>query len=183
MMGVPLSDQYAIRKMIGECKQDDILWPNLSAKEHLELFAGLGGVSKDEMADTVQEWLESVDLDSVQNTRVSSFSGGMKRRLSVAMSTIGDSKIIVLDEPTTGMDPVSRRFVWNHISAIKKGRVILLTTHAVSREFFFVAFLFVMMTKAYIHCFFDRWKRLICWRTMLPFYVMGNYLRSERLLI
>ena len=130
VMGVPLSDQYAIRKMIGECKQDDILWPNLSAKEHLELFAGLRGVSQDEIADTVQEWLESVDLDSVQNTRVSSFSGGMKRRLSVAMSTIGDSKLIVLDEPTTGMDPMSRRFVWNHISAIKKGRVILLTTHA-----------------------------------------------------
>ena len=50
VMGVPLSDQYAIRKMIGECKQDDILWPNLSAKEHLELFAGLRGVSQDEIA-------------------------------------------------------------------------------------------------------------------------------------
>lgn len=102
MMGLSLSDdQYQIRKIIGECRQDDILWPNLTAREHLELFAGIRGVPKHEMAETIQEWLESVDLDEVQHSRVSSFSGGMKRRLSVAMSTIGGSKIIVLDEPTT----------------------------------------------------------------------------------
>lgn len=72
-------------------------------QEHLELFAGIRGVRKEEMADTVQKWLESVDLDLVQHTRVSTFSGGMKRRLSVAISTIGNAPIIVLDEPTTGM--------------------------------------------------------------------------------
>ena len=88
--------------MIGECKQDDILWPNLTAREHLELFGGLRGVSKEDMAHTVQRWLDSVDLDLVQHTRVSSFSGGMKRRLSVALATIGNVKIVVLDEPTTG---------------------------------------------------------------------------------
>ena len=98
-----LSDQNLISKMIGECKQDDFLWPNLTAREHLELFAGIRGVRKEEMADTVTRWLESVDLDLVQHTRVSTFSGGMKRRLSVAISTIGNSPIIVLDEPTTGM--------------------------------------------------------------------------------
>ncbi len=93
--------------MIGECKQDDILWPLLTAREHLELFGGLRGVSKEDMANTVQRWLDSVDLDSVQHTRVSAFSGGMKRRLSVALSTIGDVKIVVLDEPTTGTFPVN----------------------------------------------------------------------------
>lgn len=124
------SEQYAIRKMTGECKQDDILWPNLTAREHLELFGGIRGVSKEDMASTVQQWLESVDLDNVQHMRAGAFSGGMKRRLSVALATIGDASIVVLDEPTTGMDPVSRRFVWKHISDIKTGRVILLTTHA-----------------------------------------------------
>lgn len=124
------SDQDKISKMIGECKQDDILWPNLTAREHLELFGGIRGVSSDEMAATVQKWLDSVDLDSVQHVRVGTFSGGMKRRLSVALATIGDASVVVLDEPTTGMDPVSRRFVWQHISEIKAGRVILLTTHA-----------------------------------------------------
>mmetsp|Transcript_22129 Transcript_22129/g.48128 ORF Transcript_22129/g.48128 Transcript_22129/m.48128 type:complete len:1680 (-) Transcript_22129:165-5204(-) len=124
------SDQRAICKIIGECKQDDILWPNLTARDHLELMAGIRGVGKNEITATVQQWLCSVDLDSVQHMRVCTFSGGMKRRLSVALATIGNASVIVLDEPTTGMDPVSRRFVWKHISDIKAGRVILLTTHA-----------------------------------------------------
>ena len=129
-MGLSLSDQYQIRKIIGECRQDDILWPNLTAREHLELFAGIRGVPKHKMAETIQEWLESVDLDEVQHSRVSSFSGGMKRRLSVAMSTIGGSKIIVLDEPTTGMDPVNRAEAWELIKKMKDGRAIILTTHS-----------------------------------------------------
>lgn len=96
------SDQYAIRKILGECKQDDFLYPKLTALEHLELYAGIRGVSAKDMADTVQRWLGSVDLDDVQHIRVSAFSGGMKRRLSVANSTIGDARVVVLDEPTTG---------------------------------------------------------------------------------
>ncbi|KAL9186661.1 hypothetical protein ACHAXT_005899 [Thalassiosira profunda] len=124
------SEQSSIQKIIGECKQDDIIWPSLTAREHLELFAGIRGVGKHEMAAIVEKWLDSVDLENAQHTRVSAFSGGMKRRLSVALATIGDASVIVLDEPTTGMDPVSRRFVWKHISEIREGRVILLTTHA-----------------------------------------------------
>mmetsp|Transcript_24881 Transcript_24881/g.56295 ORF Transcript_24881/g.56295 Transcript_24881/m.56295 type:complete len:1783 (-) Transcript_24881:57-5405(-) len=124
------TDQYTVNKIIGECKQDDYIWPNLTAREHLELFAGIRGVSKAAMPAVVQKWLESVDLTLVQNQRVRTFSGGMKRRLSVAMSTIGNSIVVVLDEPTTGMDPVSRRYVWNHISEIKNGKTVLLTTHA-----------------------------------------------------
>lgn len=85
---------------------DDYLWPDLSAKEHLELFAGLRGVKADERADIVQKWLESVDLAEVQLQYSNAYSGGMKRRLSVALATIGDRPLIILDEPTTGMDPV-----------------------------------------------------------------------------
>ena len=123
-------DPYAIRRLVGVCKQDDYLWPDLSAKEHLELFAGLRGVKPSEQEAVVQKWLESVDLATVQFQFSAGYSGGMKRRLSVALSTIGDCDFILLDEPTTGMDPVSRRFVWRHIDAIKEGRVVLLTTHA-----------------------------------------------------
>jgi ABC-type multidrug transport system ATPase subunit len=123
-------DAYAVRRLVGVCKQDDYLYPDLSAKEHLELFAGLRGVPQEKMPEVVQKWLASVDLEVVQNQFSASFSGGMKRRLSVACSTIGDRPCIVLDEPTTGMDPISRRFVWRHIDAIKEGRVVLLTTHA-----------------------------------------------------
>jgi ABC-type multidrug transport system ATPase subunit len=63
---VASSDKVAIRKMIGKCKQDDILWPLLTAREHLELFGGLRGISKEDMANSVQCWLDSVDLDSAQ---------------------------------------------------------------------------------------------------------------------
>lgn len=99
-------DPHGVRQLVGLCKQDDYLWPTMTAREHLELFAGLRGVTKERMSDTVQQWLESVDLDIVQHQRASQYSGGMKRRLSVALATIGDRPVIVLDEPTTGMDPV-----------------------------------------------------------------------------
>ncbi len=110
------SDQHAIRKIIGECKQDDFLWPNLSAREHLELYGGIRGVFACDMAKIVQRWLDTVDLDDVQHVRVSAYSGGMKRRLSVALATIGDAKIVVLDEPTTGTshdDPRSKKVINN----------------------------------------------------------------------
>jgi len=96
----------------------------------LELFAGLRGITKDKLEDVVSKWLRSVDLEEAQLQYASAYSGGMKRRLSLALATIGNRPLIILDEPTTGMDPVSRRFVWRHIDEIKEGRVILLTTHA-----------------------------------------------------
>ena len=85
---------------------DDYLWPLLTAKEHLELFAGLRGVSPDRRGPMVQKWLQSVDLDIVQLQFPTQYSGGMKRRLSLALATVGDRPLIILDEPTTGMDPV-----------------------------------------------------------------------------
>lgn len=93
-----INDKASVRHLIGECKQDDFLWPDLSAKEHLELFAGIRGMSKADVPATVQKWLESVDLDIVQNDYSSSFSGGMKRRLSLAIATVGDAPVVVLDE-------------------------------------------------------------------------------------
>ena len=94
---------FAVRSMIGLCKQDDYLWPKMTAKEHLELFGGIRGVPSAELGSTVQKWLESVDLQLVQDDYTSTYSGGMKRRLSLALSTIGDRPFIILDEPTTGM--------------------------------------------------------------------------------
>jgi ABC-type dipeptide/oligopeptide/nickel transport system ATPase component len=84
------------------CFPDDYLWPDLTAKEHLELFAGLRGVNPAEQEEVVQKWLESVDLADVQFQYSSAYSGGMKRRLSVALATIGDRPLVILDEPTTG---------------------------------------------------------------------------------
>ena len=74
--------------------------------------------------------LLSVNLLGVKNARVGNFSGGIKRLLYVAISSIGNPRIIFMDEPTTGMDPVSRRDVWNLIQKLKKDKVMILTTHA-----------------------------------------------------
>jgi ABC-type multidrug transport system ATPase subunit len=98
------NDPRSVRKLVGVCKQDDYLWPRMSAKEHLHLYAGLRGVHPSDAPDIIQKWLESVDLDSVMDQPSASFSGGMKRRLSLCLATVGNSqKLIILDEPTTGM--------------------------------------------------------------------------------
>ena len=124
-----LDDMDEIRNIIGLCPQHDILWNDLTAREHVELFCDLRGIPRDQVNVTVKERLEEVQLLSVADNCVGTFSGGMKRRLSVALAFIGDPKVVFLDEPTTGMDPYVRRDVWNLIIRLKKGRVILMTTH------------------------------------------------------
>ena len=120
-----------VRTLVGLCPQDDYLYDDLTAEEHLELFAILRGVSMgDELVAIVDEWLEDVNLSDVRTHLSCTYSGGMKRRLSLALATIGDTKLVVLDEPTTGMDPVNRRYIWRHIQKVRKNRCVLLTTHA-----------------------------------------------------
>lgn len=119
-----------IRENMGVCPQHDVLWPQLTAREHLELYAGFKRLYGSEMIKDVAERLEDVALTAAADTPCGNYSGGMKRRLSVSIALIGDPKIVFLDEPTTGMDPVSRRQVWNLIERVKRGRVTLLTTHS-----------------------------------------------------
>lgn len=82
------------------------------------------------------EKLTSVNLLEVANDRVKTFSGGMKRRLSILLSTIGNQKVIFLDEPTTGLDPVNRRFIWKMIQQLKSNLSIILTTHSMAEADF-----------------------------------------------
>ncbi|KAL6175531.1 hypothetical protein ACLB2K_052170 [Fragaria x ananassa] len=120
----------AIRKLIGVCPQFDVLWKALTGKDHLHLFAKIKGLSPSSVEMIAHKSLEDVKLSDAASMRAGSYSGGMKRRLSVAMAFIGDPKLIILDEPTTGMDPITRRHVWDIIEEAKKGRSILLTTHS-----------------------------------------------------
>ncbi|KFK34073.1 hypothetical protein AALP_AA5G099000 [Arabis alpina] len=119
-----------IRKMIGVCPQFDILWDALSGEEHLHLFARIKGLPPASINSMVEKSLAEVKLTEAGKIRSGSYSGGMKRRLSVAVSLIGDPKLVFLDEPTTGMDPITRRHVWDIIQETKKGRAIILTTHS-----------------------------------------------------
>ncbi|XP_058788357.1 ABC transporter A family member 2-like [Vicia villosa] len=119
-----------IRKLIGVCPQFDILWDALSGQEHLELFASIKGLSPASIKSITQTSLAEVRLIDAARVRSGSYSGGMKRRLSVAIALIGDPKLVILDEPTTGMDPITRRHVWDIIENAKRGRAIVLTTHS-----------------------------------------------------
>lgn len=101
-----------------------------SSASPAKLFCGMCcGRSRRRVAAHVEEKLRLVGLTSAGNQRVDTFSGGMKRRLSVAMAACGDPRVIFFDEPTTGMDPLSRRRVWKAIEKLKKDRLIVMTTH------------------------------------------------------
>lgn len=119
-----------IRAVMGVCPQFDLLWNELTGFEHLVIFAGLKGIPSAKIVEEARTKLKEVELTEAANKIAGKYSGGMKRRLSVAMALIGNPKVVFLDEPTTGMDPVSRRQVWNIIERAKKGRVIVLTTHS-----------------------------------------------------
>ena len=115
--------------MIGVCPQFDILWENLTSKEHLMI---LGGIKTGRFfsSDEVEAILNDVRLLHAKNKVTNGYSGGMKRSLSVAISTIGNPRVIFLDEPTTGMDPSTRRYIWNLITRLKKERLVIITTHS-----------------------------------------------------
>ncbi|KAF9605783.1 hypothetical protein IFM89_018449 [Coptis chinensis] len=119
-----------IRRIIGVCPQFDILWDALSGQEHLHLFASIKGLPPSSIKSVAENSLAEVRLVEAAKMRSGSYSGGMKRRLSVAIALIGDPKLVILDEPTTGMDPITRRHVWDIIETAKKGRAIVLTTHS-----------------------------------------------------
>lgn len=94
------------------------------------MFSRIKGVPSEEIEEASIALLDQVGLEDVKNAQCSCFSGGMKRRLSVAISAIGNPSVIFFDEPTTGMDPVSRRAVWQLMQDLKKDKTIILTTHA-----------------------------------------------------
>lgn len=119
-----------LQKIMGICPQHDILFNDLTAFEHIELYGGLKNLSKQEIQRVAEERLGQVKLLKVQHLKSGTYSGGMKRRLSVVISTLGDPKVIFLDEPTTGMDPVNRRHVWSFLEKFKENRVVVLTTHS-----------------------------------------------------
>jgi ABC-type multidrug transport system ATPase subunit len=98
--------------------------------EHMRMFSKIKGVPNEDIEEQSVKLLDQVGLEDVKNAQCGCYSGGMKRRLSVAISAIGNPKVIFFDEPTTGMDPVSRRAVWQLMQDLKKDKTIILTTHA-----------------------------------------------------
>lgn len=110
-----VQERDEVKKVVGVCPQFDILWHELTAKEHLYMFARIKQIPKNETDKHIKAALEEVNLTKVGDVWAGTFSGGMKRRLSMAIASMGNPKIIFLDEPTTGMDPKNRRQVWELI--------------------------------------------------------------------
>jgi ABC-type multidrug transport system ATPase subunit len=106
------------------------LWGDLSVEEHLLFFARLKGVGPELEQERVNIAISEVMLDKFRHFQVKTLSGGMKRRLSVAISLVSDPKIIFLDEPSTGLDPENRRQLWDILAAQRGKRAVILTTHS-----------------------------------------------------
>jgi ATP-binding cassette subfamily A (ABC1) protein 3 len=105
------------------------LYDDLTVKEHLELFAVFKGMDQSMIEEDVNKMIIELGLEEKTHYRAKGLSGGQKRRLSVGIAFIGGSKLIVLDEPTSGMDTSARRHIWEMLKNYKNDRIILLTTH------------------------------------------------------
>lgn len=118
-----------VRSSMGVCPQHDVLFDNLSVREHILFFAQLKGSSYTEADAEATELSTLFHLERRLDNTGEELSGGQKRKLSVAIAVCGGSKFVVLDEPTAGMDPLARRELWNLLARLRKGRTILMTSH------------------------------------------------------
>jgi ABC-2 type transport system ATP-binding protein len=122
-------DPMAAKQVIDVSPQETAIADHLNAWENLSLIGGIRGLAREEVKKRSEELLEMVGLTKRAKEQVRRFSGGMKRRLSIAMALVSDPQVLFLDEPTLGLDPQSRRGIWEHIAELKGKKTILLTTH------------------------------------------------------
>ena len=117
------------REKLGICPQHDILFEDLTIREHLEMFSIFKGVESTEVDNEVNKTLHDFQLEDIQYMLAKNLSAGQRRKLSISISLIGGSKVIFLDEPSSGMDITSRRNLWEILKRQTDGKIIILTTH------------------------------------------------------
>ena len=125
-----MDEEY--RGFIGYMPQNYSVYPGFTAKDFLEYMGVLKGIPREKLKSRIGEVLEFVNLSDVADKKVKTFSGGMKRRIGIAQAIINDPKILILDEPTAGLDPRERIRFSNMISDMGKDKIVLLSTHIVS---------------------------------------------------
>ncbi|NXX52367.1 ABCAA protein, partial [Scopus umbretta] len=123
-----IGDREEIREMIGICPQSNIQFEVLTVKENLKTFAEIKGIKSKEVEREVQNILELLDIGNIQDTQAEKLSGGQKRKLSIGIAMLGNPQVLFLDEPTAGLDPLSRHQVWSLLKEHRAGRVILFST-------------------------------------------------------
>ncbi|XP_044528119.1 cholesterol transporter ABCA5 [Gracilinanus agilis] len=124
-----IDEMFEARKMIGICPQLDINFDVLTVEENLSILASIKGIPANSIIQEVQKVLLDLDMQAIKDNQAKKLSGGQKRKLSLGIAVLGEPKVLLLDEPTAGMDPCSRHIVWNLLKYRKNNRVIVLSTH------------------------------------------------------
>ncbi|XP_023676681.1 phospholipid-transporting ATPase ABCA1 isoform X2 [Paramormyrops kingsleyae] len=123
------SELSAIRRDLGVCPQHNVLFSMLTVEEHIWFYARLKGLSEEEVKAEMEQIVSDLGLPHKRKSRTNQLSGGMQRKLSVALAFVGGSKVVILDEPTAGVDPYARRGIWDLLLKYRQGRTIILSTH------------------------------------------------------
>ena len=129
--GMLLHDNISsIKQIIGVVPQDIALYPTLTARENLEFYGSMYGLSGKNLKDAINNWLEKLGLTKAANKKIETFSGGMKRRVNLIASILHQPKILFLDEPTVGVDVQSRTVIIDQLKELnKQGTTIIYTSH------------------------------------------------------
>ena len=132
----PKHQELQIKAMSGVVSQDDNLDAELSVFNNLMIFSRFYGMNKSDAKSRIEELLDFMELTEKRKSRIEELSGGMKRRLTIARALMNRPKLLILDEPTTGLDPQVRHLIWNKLRELKSmGVTILLTTHYMEEAF------------------------------------------------
>ncbi|XP_055602218.1 phospholipid-transporting ATPase ABCA1-like [Uranotaenia lowii] len=123
------TDMNRVRSSMGLCPQHNVLFDELTVSEHLQFAARLKGVPRNQVHETVTKYINLLGMNDKAKAQSSTLSGGMKRKLTVGMALCGEPKVVLLDEPTTGVDPTARRALWDLLLEEKRNKTILLSTH------------------------------------------------------
>ncbi|XP_068594222.1 retinal-specific phospholipid-transporting ATPase ABCA4-like [Cebidichthys violaceus] len=145
------TDMDTIRSSMGMCPQYNILFKHLTVEEHILFYSLLKGRTQEEAEREVEDMLVDLGLPHKRDDEAQNLSGGMQRKLSVAMAFVGGSKVVILDEPTSGVDPYSRRSIWDLLLKYRDGRTVILSTHHMD-EADLLSDRIAIISKGQLHC-------------------------------
>lgn len=124
-----IKDGLKVKGIIGVSPQETAVAPNLSVKENLEFICEIHGFSKEKNVEKIEELSKQFGLENILHKKAGKLSGGLQRRLSIAMALISEPSVLFLDEPTLGLDVIARSELWDIINGLKGRTTVILTTH------------------------------------------------------